>query len=307
MGSGRDELEEKIILALKNAPGVERNGKGLRVVFHYNGIRCRESFAIPVTVKNIKYCYERLVAIKHLIAINQFDYVQFFPNSKRAAMFSKTAVPITLEKLWELFKRHTLMDVKSSTLSAYEDMFHVISGIIGKSKVVSQITDKDVLDYRYIIREGKSATTANVRLSILKRLLIYAEEYGYMTKKLSKHCIRFKERRRKPDPFTKSEIRRALNCCNDAFHKCYLIVAVYTGMRTGEICALCWEDDDLDSATITVRSTIRQDQHLHAPKTGNERIVNLLPPAVDALREMQSLTFMLASAEVRFYDTATNL
>ncbi|MCC8022584.1 MAG: site-specific integrase, partial [Clostridiales bacterium] len=37
-----------------------------------------------------------------------------------------------------------------------------------------------------------------------------------------------------------------------------VLIALYTGMRIGEICALRWEDVDLESQTISVRSTMQR-------------------------------------------------
>ena len=45
-----------------------------------------------------------------------------------------------------------------------------------------------------------------------------------------------------------------------------LTVAVYTGMRHGELCGLAWEDIDLTAGTITVKRNLTQTYEFTLPK-----------------------------------------
>ena len=40
--------------------------------------------------------------------------------------------------------------------------------------------------------------------------------------------------------------------------KCGILMTLYTGLRIGELCALKWEDIDLDNGTLTIRRTIQR-------------------------------------------------
>jgi integrase len=67
------------------------------------------------------------------------------------------------------------------------------------------------------------------------------------------------------------------------------VLAVTTGMRVGEICAVRWQDIDLDKGTLKVNATINRDENNRlarlATKTDRARRTIRLPDiAVEALR-----------------------
>jgi integrase len=67
------------------------------------------------------------------------------------------------------------------------------------------------------------------------------------------------------------------------------VLAVTTGMRLGEICAVRWSDIDLDKGTLRVTGTINRDHDNHlarlTPKTDRaKRVIRLSDIAIEALR-----------------------
>lgn len=71
-------------------------------------------------------------------------------------------------------------------------------------------------------------------------------------------------------------------------------VAIYTGLRKGELAGLRWRDVHLDARPyLEVRRSYRE-----APKSGKAREVPLLPPAVTALRRWRELAPGVAGASV---------
>ncbi len=68
---------------------------------------------------------------------------------------------------------------------------------------------------------------------------------------------------------------------------CWLQVAVATGARRGEVCALRWGDVDLGAATVrierSVSATKSEGVTIRPTKTGRVRLVSLTTRAVDAL------------------------
>lgn len=68
-----------------------------------------------------------------------------------------------------------------------------------------------------------------------------------------------------------------------------LLIGWYTGMRLGEICALTWQDIDLDMKRITVRHNVYRKQgtgfRIKSPKTQtSHRTIGISDSLVDALR-----------------------
>ena len=57
--------------------------------------------------------------------------------------------------------------------------------------------------------------------------------------------------------YTQEEIDKILNrfADNDAF-TCVFLTSCYTGMRTGEVCALAWDDIDFDKGVISIKHNV---------------------------------------------------
>ncbi len=63
--------------------------------------------------------------------------------------------------------------------------------------------------------------------------------------------------------------------------------------------ALAWEDVDLKAGVIHVRRNLTLEGRFKLPKTvSGERTINLLAPAVEALKRQQALTLMYPSIEI---------
>lgn len=84
-------------------------------------------------------------------------------------------------------------------------------------------------------------------------------------------------------PFTFDEVRYILSNAEGWF-KNYLSVAFFTGMRTGELLALNWEDINMHSGKILVRRSMTRGR-IGTTKTDQEREIDLLPPVLEALRD----------------------
>jgi integrase len=81
---------------------------------------------------------------------------------------------------------------------------------------------------------------------------------------------------------TMEEYRALLNACPvlggyATEFRALIQFAAWSGLRSGEVQALRWED--LGESTITVRHSRQRDGELGAPKNGQERTIAFLPPA----------------------------
>ncbi|MGU5845743.1 tyrosine-type recombinase/integrase [Aeromonas hydrophila] len=69
-----------------------------------------------------------------------------------------------------------------------------------------------------------------------------------------------------------------------------ITLAIWTGFRTGELCPLACEGIDLDKREVTVHHNITILRQFKMLKTGQERSVVLLPPALKALDVLYKIT-----------------
>ncbi|WP_434591813.1 site-specific integrase [Pseudomonas sp. R4-76] len=95
---------------------------------------------------------------------------------------------------------------------------------------------------------------------------------------------------REPDPLTKAEFDQLINKgCLHVQDSAAITLAVYTGLRPGELCGLAVEDIDLASGQLHITRAITADGTFKVPKTGKSRTVFLMPPALDACKSLIGL------------------
>lgn len=87
-------------------------------------------------------------------------------------------------------------------------------------------------------------------------------------------------------PFTLEEVAIILDSANE-FMRAFLNVAFFTGMRTGELMALRWEDIDFNRNKIIIRRSISDGIHSNT-KTGKVRLIDMLEPVRNALKKYYS-------------------
>lgn len=109
---------------------------------------------------------------------------------------------------------------------------------------------------------------------------------------------------------SREDIRVLLACAeaSDPQLSCWLQVAVATGARRGEICALCWADIDLEAATVRIERSVAVTKAtgvaFKSTKTGGVRLVSLTAQAVDALRRQRQAAEHAASSLGRLIEPA---
>ena len=113
----------------------------------------------------------------------------------------------------------------------------------------------------------------------------------YVDKDFSNVLTRLKEAEVEISPFSQNEINKVVEKCNHLQHKNAILTLVYTGIRLGELCAIAWEDVDFENERILIRRSADSERLLKTTKTDTERYVDLLPPALDALKAQALLTF----------------
>jgi integrase len=127
-------------------------------------------------------------------------------------------------------------------------------------------------------QETVSRQTAAHALRLVRGALAYAVTRGLLETSPAA-AVRLPREARVEDPWTwltADELARVVELAPPLF-----TVAVFTGLRRGELFALRWEDVDLERARLHVRRSLDG-----ATKSGKSRLVPLLPPALAALRRI---------------------
>ena len=149
------------------------------------------------------------------------------------------------------FKKHEL---KYSTLDKYTNIIRDRLDPIFGDIDISDIKPSDIKKWLYNITNvgGKSK---RIYLSVLSGIF----QEAFYDEVITRNPVRVvklpKLVKIKIKPFNADEVKAIMKEVESTYHKYYLAIAFYTGMRSGEILALKKSDIDLENQIITVQRT----------------------------------------------------
>lgn len=155
---------------------------------------------------------------------------------------------------WLEYKRNS---IKKST---YGNYLYIIEKYLN-TKFGEKNVEK-IINYNDFVQELSnrlSPKTIRDITNVLKAILAYyEEEYGV---KLNKKKIRLpKQEKKKLQILTSREKQKLENYCikEDTLKNLGILICLNTGMRIGEICALKWENIDLEEKNIYIKHTLQR-------------------------------------------------
>lgn len=281
--------------------GIEIHGGNLRVVFMWRRIRCRESLGLPITKANIKHAALLRAAIIHEIKTGHFEYGRHFPNSKHATNYSNVRDE-RLSALLERYKPLKAVDITPETEEKYGYALDICTDLVGKDRLAGTLLPEDIQLLRTLLIADRAPSTANHYLATFAGFLGWCESNGYCREGLAAACIRFAMQDREPDPLTQAEFDQLINKgCLHSQDSAAITLAVYTGLRPGELCGLAVEDIDIDQGQIRITRAITARGTFKLPKTGKPRTVMLMPPAIEACKVLMELVKGDKPQEINIY------
>lgn len=290
MGRARSGSVDEL---LRETPGVERHGLSLRISFMYRRQRCRETLSIPATVANVRYAAGLRATIQHEIQTGQFDYAKHFPDSPRA-VGSATVRDIALKDLYARYWDIKVANITDQTERRYENALNVVCQTLGNDQRVKRLMPEDIDRMRADLIATRKPSTVNHYLACWNGLAAWAVKNGYTDRDLQ--AAFFQNEPEDPDPLSFGEFRAITEKgCLHEQDVALVTLAVYTGLRPGELCGLARED--VEGRRLRVRRAINDKGRLKVTKTGKERVVLMVPPARAAAETLLRLTEHLEPAE----------
>lgn len=187
--------------------------------------------------------------------------------------------------------------VRDVTVRGYQTHLRQIAGSALGEMSISDVTPQDVAGWeRELVESGLSPTTVSHAHVFTKQVFEWARKVGDIPTNPF-DLVGAPKRGRKPiNALRPSEVARmteALAAYGPTPLATGAKIAMMTGMRQGEICALRWQDVDLDGCTIRVEHALtRKAGHfeLASPKTGTSvRTIPFGPRLKSVLLSRKSL------------------
>jgi integrase len=178
--------------------------------------------------------------------------------------------------------------VRQSTYEAYEYMTypHIVPAL-GRIKLKA-LTPVHVRNlYREKLDGGLSSATVRKMHGVLQKALDQAVSDGLILRNAAKGIKLPQGKKEEIRPLSPDEVRTLLDAARGDRLEALYVLAIYTGLREGELLALRWEDVDLEGAVLRVSQTLTRDGgkvSVGLPRTKNsQRSVGLTEGAVEVI------------------------
>ena len=271
--------------------------------FNYLGKRCREQTTLDNTAANRKKLERILEKIEAEITLGSFDYGRYFPDSPRAETLSKRALtavggyhatPLLCQfaETWFAEKEIEWRESQIVTVQGCLDR-HILPAL--GHKEVGSITRAEILEFRASLakvntRSGKklSASRINHIMTPLRMMLNEAaDRYEFSSPYRGIKSLNVP--RTDVEPFTLEEVQQIIQRVREDFRQ-YYTVRFFTGMRTGEIDGLIWENVDFGRRQILVHQALVRGQIVPTKTDGSFRSIDMSQPVFDALKAQAEVT-----------------
>ncbi|MFP6272485.1 tyrosine-type recombinase/integrase [Helicobacter pylori] len=181
--------------------------------------------------------------------------------------------------------------LKQTSINSLENVFNSIFKLMGlkESDRLKKITKEKIAQYHEAtLKLYKKNTIHNLNAN-LKSFLEFCEAEGFMEKSPYFHItLKNAKEARAIEPFSLEEVKTILENAQSLRLKAFLMVAFFTGMRTGEQLALLWEDIDFKEKTITINKSLNELGQITSPRNKpSMREVDLLEPVEKILKELK--------------------
>ena len=273
-------------------PGVRAVGKqSIQLDFRYRGVRCREWLRLEPSRANLKFAANLKARIEHEITTGTFDYAKHFPESPRAQAFDSRPPEAkrSLADHMTAYLDSIVHDVQPETLVDYREYAAIVAETSFGKAPIAELREKHVRDWIATLSLSRKRLN-NLLIPIRGALRRAAADDVIPGNPLADYRLgrRVSTKSAAPsdtkvDPLTPEEVK-ALR--ETACGQLWAFWAL-TGLRTGEIIAVRWDDVAPDCTTLRIWRSVRLGREKVTKTEASTRTLVLLPPARDLLASMK--------------------
>ena len=188
------------------------------------------------------------------------------------------------------------LEHKRKTIEGYESILSHRLLPYFKNKRIRSITTTDVnIFFDSLAKEGLAVKTKRNIRNVLNGIMVLAVQENVIGfNPLTKIPVFRETKKENRRALTGEEVRQLLHALDAYYEKKknyknvnmliypYVYLAIYTGARRGELCALTWDDIDVEKGTVSINKSINEHLDIEVPKTTNAYRVNVIPKDVMA-------------------------
>ena len=192
----------------------------------------------------------------------------------------------TFEEIVVLWQADKKQYVKRSTYSAYSLLVtnHLIPAFAG----VDDVTEEMVQNFVFTkLEQGLGQKSVKDILIVLKMILKFAVKQGFMQHR--EIDVKFPTERERQDieVLSKSHQKAIMSYVQNhfTFMNLGIYICLCAGLRIGEVCALVWDDIDVEAGVINVSKTIQRIYVVEGAEKHTEVIIDT-PKSKNSIREI---------------------
>ncbi|WP_033742864.1 tyrosine-type recombinase/integrase [Helicobacter pylori] len=229
---------------------------------------------------------EILAFVKRLEAIKNAN--KRVKNAEKQMLRAQSKITIL-----QALKRFLALKIglKQTSINSLENVFNSVFRVMDlkESDKLKKITQEKIARYHEeTLKHYKKNTIHNLNAN-LKSFLEFCEQEGFMEKSpYFSVTLKNAKEAKAIEPFSLEEVKTLIENAESIRLKAFLMVAFFTGMRTGEQLALTWEDIDFNEKTITINKSLNELGQITTPKNKPSiREIDLLEPVEKILKELK--------------------
>ncbi|ADU80394.1 tyrosine-type recombinase/integrase [Helicobacter pylori] len=232
-------------------------------------------------------------SLKEILAfVNRLEAIQ--NANKRVKFAEKRTLKIQSKiTILQALKRFLSLKIglKQTSINSLENVFNSVFRVMDlkEGDKLKKITQEKIAKYHEeTLKHYKKNTIHNLNAN-LKSFLAFCETERFIEKSpYFAITLKNAQEAKAIDPFSLKEIKLLIKNAPSLRLKAFLMVAFFTGLRTGEQLALMWEDIDFNEKTIIINKSLNELGQITSPKNKpSVREVDLLEPVEKILKELK--------------------
>ena len=192
----------------------------------------------------------------------------------------------TFEEIVVLWQADKKQYVKRSTYSAYSLLVnnHLIPAFAGAYDVTEDMVQSFVFTK---LEQGLSQKSIKDILIVLKMILRFAVKQGFMQHREIDVKFPTERERQELEVLSRSSQKQIMEYVQShfTFMNLGIYICLCAGLRIGEVCALVWNDIDVESGVINVSKTIQRIYVIEGGEKHTEVIIDT-PKSKNSIREI---------------------
>ncbi|MGL2524856.1 site-specific integrase [Helicobacter pylori] len=182
--------------------------------------------------------------------------------------------------------------LKQTSINSLENVFNSIFSVMSlkeSDKLKKIAKEKIAIYHQNTLKHYKKNTIHNLNAN-LKSFLAFCEEERFLEKSpYFSITLKNAQEAKAIDPFSLEEVKTLIENAQSLRLKAFLMVAFFTGARTGEQLALTWEDIDFNEKKIVINKSLNELGSITTPKNKpSVREIDLLEPVENILKELKA-------------------